>query len=72
METTQKDLAGHLDRAAVRADIIDRHPATSKQCWFLAHLIIKNNDEYAYSDALKSSFVLTKSIASKMIDAYLN
>lgn len=67
---SQKSLAGWLDRAAARADMIDRDPATSKQCWFLASLILKaGEDGYDWTD---SSRVLTKREASTLIDTYLN
>lgn len=68
---TQKNLARTLDRCADRAESIDRDPATAKQCWFLAGLILKageDGDEFL----LDTSFVLTKRRASQMIDAYLN
>lgn len=67
---SQKSLAGWLDRAAARADMIDRDPATSKQCWFLASLILKaGEDGYDWTDGNR---VLTKREASTLIDTYLN
>lgn len=68
----QKIVAQFLDTAASRADIVDREPATSKQCWFLAGLMVKEDDEREYAEIMKSSFVLTKRMASSMIDDYLN
>lgn len=74
MQTTetlsQKSLAGWLDRAAARADMIDRDPATGKQCWYLAHLILKSGED-GY-DWVNSNTVLTKREASNLIDTYLN
>ena len=68
-----KEVVEELDRAAARAHIISKCPATSKQCWFLATLISKQNDEATYSDFLvNTSTVLTKSKASEMIAWYLN
>jgi hypothetical protein len=74
METiTQKSLAGWLDRAAQRCEIVDREPATGKQCWFLARLIVEADDQGEIDNAiLNTSFVLTKKTASRMIDGYLN
>lgn len=66
---TQKETAQILDRAASRADMIDRDPATGKQCWYLAHLIMQNDDINNYID---SNFVLTKKRASQMINDFLS
>jgi hypothetical protein len=69
----QKILAKFVDRAADRADMIDREPASPKQCWFLAGLIVKGGDETQASEfVLNTSLVLTKRIASGMIDGYLS
>ena len=38
---TQKELAGKLDTAAAKAAAEGRTPATSKQCWYLAGLLLK-------------------------------
>lgn len=73
---TQKQLAAYIDTAASRADMIDRTPATSKQCWFLAGLIIKandSNDDGMINEFLTNSdYCLTKKEASRLIDSYLN
>lgn len=67
---TQKIIAQTLDRCAARAHSVDAEPATSKQCWFLAGLILKaGEDGTDYS--LNTSLVLTKTEASQLIDAYL-
>jgi hypothetical protein len=66
----QKSLAAHIDRCAARADMIDREPATSKQCWFLAGLILKAGEDGS-EYIVNTSLVLTKGKASQMIDAYL-
>lgn len=74
--TTTKDrksIARQLDRCAARADMIDREPATSKQCWFLAGLLAERGHE---SDEigcgiLNTQAILTKRQASSWIDEYL-
>lgn len=66
----QKSLARRMDRCAARADIIDQEPATAKQCWFLAGLVLKageDGNEYFTN----TSLVLTKRRASMLIDQYL-
>jgi hypothetical protein len=50
--------------------MIDREPATSKQCWFLAGLILKAGEDGS-EYIVNTSLVLTKGKASQMIDAYL-
>ena len=72
--TTQKEIARALDIAAARAEIIDREPATGKQCWFLAGLLIKAGlDEEAIDCAItNTNAVLTKRDASREIEALLN
>jgi len=67
---SQKTLAGFLDRAAARADMIDREPATPKQCWFLAGLILKAGEDGG-EYIVNTSLVLTKRHASTLIDTYL-
>lgn len=65
---SQKEIAGILDMAAARAESINKEPASGKQCWFLAKLLL--TDERTVSDmALDTSFVLTKREASQMISA---
>lgn len=68
---TAKQVVSFLDNAAARADIVNRIPATSKQCWYLASLIAKDNDETTYNDVTSPQFVLTKKRASQMIGWYL-
>ena len=36
----QHQIAQILDRCAERANFIDREPATQKQCWYLAKLML--------------------------------
>ena len=67
---SQKEVAGIVDRAAARAWDVEAEPATGKQCWYLAGLIAKANDEAMISDLVLTT-VLTKRSASKLIDAYL-
>ena len=69
--TEQKSLAKQLDTCAARAYSIDSDPATPKQCWFLAGLILRageSGDDF-YTN---SSLVLTKRKASNLIDIYKN
>lgn len=71
---TQKEIAKVLDNAAARATMVGGCPATGKQCWFLAGLILK--DGHAETDfsaiVCDTSFVLTSKKASTMINQYLN
>jgi hypothetical protein len=67
---TQKDFARALDAAAARAGYIDREPASGKQCWFLASLMLKAGADLG-DILVDTHFVLTKSKASSMIDSYL-
>jgi hypothetical protein len=67
---SQKTLAAFLDTAAGRAESVDREPATSKQCWFLAGLMLKAGETGA-EYVLNTSLILTKRNASSMIDQYL-
>lgn len=68
----RKLLAGFIDQAAGRSEIVDAEPATRKQCWFLSGLIIGASD-HAQEDefVLNTSFVLTKKRASNLISNYL-
>lgn len=71
--TDRKTIASFLDRAAARAETVNREPATSKQCWYLAGLIQQANDDSTYGEIVtNTSFVLTKREASRMIEGYLN
>jgi hypothetical protein len=67
---SQKELAGFLDLCAARARVIDREPATSRQCWFLAGLIVKSGEDHS-EYVLNFNCVLTKSRASRLIDSYV-
>ncbi|WP_319413957.1 hypothetical protein [uncultured Cohaesibacter sp.] len=67
--TAQKSLANTLDRCAARADMVDASPATGKQCWYLAGLILKAGEDGS-EYVLNTSFVLTKREASHLIDIY--
>jgi len=68
----RKTLARFIDNAAARADIVDAEPASPKQCWFLAGLIVKADDEeQAREFVLNTSLVLTRRRASLMIGNYL-
>ncbi len=73
---TQAQLVKHLDSAARRASMINATPASSKQTWFLAGLLVKVsaklNDESAVNEWLSSSAVLTLRDASKQIEIALS
>lgn len=71
---TQKDVCAALDAAARKA-AAHGEPATSKQCWFLAGLLIKadgaesaRKSAWAFNDGPKG---LTKREASAIIDELL-
>ncbi len=62
---TQKSIARALDRAAGRSS----YPASSKQCWFLASLILKAGEDG--SDwLLDTNSALSKDKASSLISFY--
>lgn len=69
----QQRVARELDAAAARADLVDARPATPKQCWFLAGLMVNagvtpDAEGIGY---LNSRAILTSAKASKLIDEYL-
>jgi hypothetical protein len=66
----RKSLAAHLDRCAARAYSVDRTPATKKQCWFLAGLILDAGEDGA-EYVTDTSIVLTSREASFQIDNLL-
>ena len=65
----QKTIASILDNAATRAETVGANPASSKQCWYLAKLIVDAGGDG--SEYLQSSEVMTKRKASGLIDFYL-
>ena len=66
----QHQIAQILDRCAERANFIDREPATQKQCWYLAKLMLDYGD--MDSDLLlNTSAILTKQDASQRIEIML-
>lgn len=69
---TQKQIAQTLDRAAARADMIGAYPATGKQCWFLAKLILEKDDGSFYDELSSFNCVLTSKNASAIISDLLN
>lgn len=73
MTTTRKSIAADLDRAAGRADLVDREPASAKQCWYLAGLLAERGLTADYIDCgcLNTQAVLTKGQAHRWIDALL-
>ena len=66
----QHQIAQILDRCAERANFIDREPATQKQCWYLAKLMLDAGDEGG-DFSLNTSAILTKQDASKRIEELL-
>ena len=69
----QKSIAYALDRAAARSCHVGRAPATDKQCWFLAKLLLDAGKDAAWVDCSLSNTnaVLTKSKASSYISDML-
>lgn len=72
MSMTQKEIAQTLDRAAARADMVGARPASGKQCWFLAKLILENDDGSFYDELSSFNTVLTSKKASFIISDLLN
>lgn len=72
---TQKDIAQILDRAAARAHSVNASPATPKQCWFLAKLMLEDANKFGLQSLeitpTNTSQVLTSKRASCLIDMYL-
>lgn len=66
MTMTQKSLAKHLDLAASRSMV----PASPKQCWFLAGLMLKAGEDGS-EFVLGQVRALDKRMASDLIDRYL-
>jgi len=66
----QQLIAQVLDRCAERANFIDREPATQKQCWYLAKLMLEDGDDGSEL-LLDTSAILTKRDASRRIKALL-
>jgi len=65
----QKQVAQILDRCAARAHSVNATPASGKQCWFLAGLLVKANAEADVNDMIvNTSYVLTSRRASSMIE----
>lgn len=68
----QKRVARALDKAAARADAVGARPASAKQCWFLAGLIVKWNDTQFFNKIETDlSLRMTAREASGQIDRYL-
>lgn len=67
---TQKIIARRLDRAALRAETIGQWGATSKQCWYLAGLMLAAGED-ASEYVTDTHLILTKHRASIEIDALL-
>lgn len=66
----RKTIAQCLDNAAARTEMVGGTPATPKQCWYLAGLLV--GDEAWRADAyLDSNAMLSKRAASALIDELL-
>lgn len=71
----RKALARKLDDAALTADSIEMEPATGKQCWYLAGLMLKAGWTIDDIDAPRpfggpgTLPALSKKTASRLIDA---
>jgi len=72
--TDRKMIVGDLDLAARRCHVIERPPATSRQCWFLAGLLAQQGltAEAVECSGLNTQACLTKSRASRLIDQFLS
>ena len=72
-EYTQKGIARRLDVLAAQVDYAGGTPASGRQCWFLAKLILENESERHITEMLYLDDIrLTKREASSLIDTYLN
>jgi hypothetical protein len=70
MTKSKKEIAQVLDRAAVRASAQNQRPATAKQCWFLACLMLKSSRHEADLAEMETD-ALSAGDASAAIDMYL-
>ena len=71
MFVTQKSICRILDNAASRCHSVDLEPASTRQCWYLAKLMLDAGDD-GNDILLNTSFLLTKREGSKLIEFYLN
>ncbi|BAQ84372.1 hypothetical protein [uncultured Mediterranean phage uvMED] len=71
MSVTQKSICRILDTAASRCHSVDLEPASTKQCWYLAKLMLEAGDDGS-EILLNTSFLLTKKEGSKLIKFHLN
>lgn len=69
--TAQKEIAQSLDHYAARANNCGARPASSKQCWFLAKLMMDRGDNVEGITGGNTNFVLTSARASVFISDYL-
>lgn len=72
-DSNAKDIVGWLDRAASRAEIIGRIPATPKQTWYIATILAKRGDDACDIDCGPNApnAMLTSKEASGWIDFLL-
>jgi hypothetical protein len=70
MTKSQKEIARVLDRAAARAEAQHQRPATAKQRWFLAGLMLKSSRLEADLAEMETD-ALSAGDASAAIDMYL-
>ena len=72
---TLKEIVGLLDAAAWGAKLKNEVPATYKQCWFLASLMLKVNacvdNEFHPLYTFPPHIRLTKKRASELIKQYI-
>lgn len=73
MAYNQKEIAVELDRAASRADLVNAAPATAKQSWYLAGLLVQLGRDAAWvgCEITNSNAILTKKRASGYISDLL-
>lgn len=69
--TTQKEIAMVLDAAAGRAHLVEATPASGKQVWFLAGLLMRAGKDDLHITEGNTNFVLTSRKASFFIDLML-
>lgn len=64
-----KAIARHLEAMAARCESVDAQSPTEKQVWYLACLLEKTSDWTKWVELGNSSYVLTRSRVSQLIDA---
>lgn len=69
----RKSIVIALDRAAARSDLVNKDPATGKQCWYLAGLLAAQGKDAANlgCEITNQNCILTKRQASMYIEQLL-